>query len=87
MNSLDPEAWAVLQKYRRYGRLGFVDLLMCPDDSQELVPQIGSKEEPVLKCFQCLSRFNIGDLMWKDMLDTLDEVDKNRIGPIYDLPV
>ena len=72
------EVWPTLHKYRRYATLDLVEPWRCTTgDDEELVLFVRKDTaEPVLKCFNCGTVFGIGDIMYRQMVKTIDYVEK-----------
>jgi hypothetical protein len=66
--------WRLIHKYRSHAARGMVPVILCPDDNAECVPSLGEDGDPVLRCIQCNSIFDIGLKVFDQMKKNLKEI-------------
>jgi len=54
------DKWPLIHEYRRMVSSGEAREIRCPDCGFELVPVVASDGDPALRCFSCMTVFNIG---------------------------
>lgn len=54
------DKWLAIHTYRRAVTNGHAEPIRCPEDETEMVPVVGDRGEPALKCYHCRSVYGIG---------------------------
>lgn len=68
------EKWATLHAYRTAVAHGDAPEIKCPDCDTPVVPVVGRRDEPALKCFSCRTVFGIGAHVWDQIGENIHDV-------------
>lgn len=69
----DEYKWPAMHAYRKAVALGEAPPIRCPDCRAELVPVIGKKDLPALKCLSCRAVWSIGQDTWDQIKANISE--------------
>ena len=79
----DEDKWPAIHAYRKACAAGEAPVIRCPDCDAELVPVVGSRDEPELKCLAGDGVFSIGLDTWDQIEANIREINKN-MGNTYE---
>lgn len=70
----DEDKWPAMHAYRKAVSMDEAPAILCPEDQAELVPVVGRRSDPALKCLSCNIVFEIGLNTWKQIEANISEV-------------